>query len=301
MIDIVLNAAKIVISEDARKSASALFDLIRRSPEWQRDFCTLEAKIEARASEQAYLLGEVTVEKMRHLQYSGDSVGAFRGSYTELVTNSFEHGCDKDKNKKIGVLVEINPHYVALTVTNPKGRKFDVIKCLEDQRVALSRNLNARTGRGLLLVSELADSLDSTLDKEGVKVVFYKPSVSLRIDELEDIVIIEIIDGAINPSASRRITEAAQRFLNRNLILDFFKYKTEKEHATELLRSYLDLGTVFEQTGKKVVILLNPNPSSAVASLRLLPASMLASSWDEALAKVDRLHLRERIKQVKGA
>ncbi|MBI4791027.1 MAG: ATP-binding protein [Chloroflexi bacterium] len=301
MIDIVLNAAKIAFSEDARKSASALIDFIRRSPEWQKDFCTLEAKIEPRVSEQAYLLGEIAVEKMRTLQFADVSLGAFRASYTELVTNAFEHGCGKDKNKKVSVTIELNPHYVSLTVTNPKGKKFSVIKCLEEQRAALSRNPSARTGRGLILVRELADNLDSTSESEGVKAIFYRPSVSLKIDEIEDLVIIEVIDGAINPSASRRITEAAHRFLNRNLILDFYKYKSEKEHATELLRSYLDLNAVFEETGKRVVILLNPSPSSAVASLNMLPPAMVAHSWDEALAKSNQAQLRKRIKQLKGS
>jgi hypothetical protein len=44
MFELFVNAAKFAVSDDVRKSTSAILDLIRRSPEWERDICTLEAK-----------------------------------------------------------------------------------------------------------------------------------------------------------------------------------------------------------------------------------------------------------------
>ncbi len=300
MIDLVLNAAKIAISEDARKSVSSLVDFVRRSPQWQQDFTTLEAKIEPTSSELAFLLGELTVEKMSKIGYSEDSAGAFRASYTELVTNAFEHGSGSDKKSRIGVKVEITPHYVALTVANPQGKRFDLFKSIKNQSVAIARNPSLRTGRGLLLVSELADTLDQP-DPESVKAVFYTPSVSFQVDKVEDLVIIEIVNGLINPSSSRRITSLANHYLDSDLVVDLFRYyRKDKRHATEVLRSYIDLQTVFQQAKRKVVILLNPDPNSMVISLMMLPKSLLAFSWDEALEKVGKPGLMERVREIKG-
>ncbi len=295
MIDLLLNAAKIVISDDARKSASAIFEFVRRSPEWQKDFCTIEAGVESAASEQAVFLGELAAEKMASLQYTEDSINAFSTAYTELTANAFRHGCGSDRKKKVNLSIDINSHYVALTVRNPKGRKFDVIKRLRDQRETLSRNPNARTGRGLLLVNEFADSLDATGDQEGVKVVFYKPPVSFRVAEIEDVVVIELLSGLKNPSSSRRLAQIVDRYPNRNLIIDFSKYERKGTPKTELLTTYIDLSRLVEQAGKKFVILLSRNPSSDVVSLMMLPMDLLAFSWDQALEKLDRAYLMDKI------
>src|SRR6476659_6920424 len=93
MIELLLGAVKLALSEDARKSAAGLVDFIRRSPDWQKDICTLEAKVDCDSREHAYLLGGLTADKMASLGYAHDAVSAFAYVYRELTSNAFEHGC----------------------------------------------------------------------------------------------------------------------------------------------------------------------------------------------------------------
>ena len=45
MFELLLNAAKLVFSKDTRDSASVIIDALTRSPEWQKEMCTLDARI----------------------------------------------------------------------------------------------------------------------------------------------------------------------------------------------------------------------------------------------------------------
>src|ERR1700676_2790289 len=146
MYDLLLNAAKLAVSEDARKSASALIDLIRRSPEWQRDMCALDAKIEVSHREHAALLADLAATKLSALSFKADAVEAFRTSFSELVANAFEHGCgDKEA---VRISMEISQTYISLTVENPKGNQFDLAACIQRCRSRLKWEPAFRRGRG---------------------------------------------------------------------------------------------------------------------------------------------------------
>jgi hypothetical protein len=62
--DLLLNATKLLVSDDARKTASSLLEAVRRSPEWKHDVCELSDRIDKRFREQASLVSAVAGEKL---------------------------------------------------------------------------------------------------------------------------------------------------------------------------------------------------------------------------------------------
>src|SRR6266496_528149 len=106
MIELIIDAVKLIFSEDARKSASGLIDFVRRSPDWQKDICTLEATVDTGSREHAHLLSGLAAEKMKNLKYAARSVADFESVYQELIANAFEHGCKHKPNGKVSIRLE---------------------------------------------------------------------------------------------------------------------------------------------------------------------------------------------------
>lgn len=302
MFELFLNAARFAVSEDARKSASGLVEFIRRSPEWQQDICTLQAKISRGFAEQGFLLSGLTASKMENLQYPKEAIEGFKISYSELMTNAFEHGCQPGSKGTIGVEIDITKEYIALIVMNSRGFKFNLSKIVESRRFATSRDPESKRGRGLILVAELADTLEEKDNQEGVKAVFYKGRVSFRTDQVDGLIILELTRGLFNPSIHRRLFEIAVRFLQYDLILDFYRWTAV---GTVILTQTLQLRDVYARSGKKIVALLFPGDDESVPSgfrresAVKLPTGVVAYSWEEALEKIGRSDLLKKVKQLK--
>ena len=291
MFELFLNAAKFVVSDDVRKSTSAILDLIRRLPEWERDICTLEAKIGPAFSEQASLLSHLTVSKMTNLGYSAERIEAFKLCFFELVSNAFEHGCRSAK-ESIRIVIDITVAYVALTVLNSKGYKFDAEGIVREGHRLLKSNPFSQRGRGLLLSFKTADKLRNVEGNEGVKAIFFEDAVLFRIDELKGLTIIEIIDGLYNPSFERRLIATASNYLETDLILDFSRWVADP-HSSITSSVVLKLSDLYARSGKRIVALLPPRRFESEV---ILPDSVIAHSWAEALAKVFKLDLLSNIK-----
>ncbi len=301
MIDLILNAVKIAVSEDTRKSASALVDFIKRSPAWQQEICTLEAHIENTSVEHAYLLGGLTSDKMQSLGYTSDAITAFEYTYRELTSNAFEHGCRPGSKDRVTIAIDITMHYVSFAVRNPSGRQFELEQIIESQRTNLTADQRSKRGRGLVIAAEFADSLSPIENGEGVKAVFYKPAVVLRLSQLDDVAIIHVIDGLENPSIRRRIRDIAEPQLGKHLILDLVKFAAKPElrtPSTTLLTGSLELQEKFQAAGRRMVLLVNPKPSSKVFRLGIFDPSILAYSVNEALNKIGKPQLRDELKRL---
>lgn len=287
MFDLFLNAAKFVVSEDARKSASAIVELVRRSPEWQQDICTLEAKIRRAHAEHALLLGELTVSKMHNLNYDEEAITAFRAVYLELIRNAFEHGC-KAADDIVKIALEITQAYVGLKIINPKRRKFNLYKILEQNRNALESNPRLLRGRGLLLAGELSDTIDAIEDNTGIKAVICSTRVSFNIKTFDGLTILRVKSGLHNPSFSRRISSLASKYSQYNLLLDLSEFDTvPTEAATETIRVNLN----FEKTrnNQKMIVLLSGNVGIH------FPPEIVAYSWKDALTKLDMTNLLDQL------
>lgn len=301
MIDLLLNAVKIALSDDTRKNVSALLEFIRKSPDWQRDICSLEAQIDAAFSEHAYLLGGLTADKMRNLGFSVESVTAFEYVYRELSSNAFHHACRPGSKDRVAIIIEVTSHYVSVTVKNPRGRQFDLAKVLKLKRATLRNDQRAPRGRGLLISEEFADSLAATSDGEGVKAVFYKPAVVLRLNKVRDLAIIHVIDGLENPSLRRRIKSLTEQCLESDIILDLAKFATAPERTTPsstLISGSLEIREIFETGGRKMVSLVNRRTNARIFSLGIIDPSILAFSVDEALEKVGKPDLKSSVEML---
>jgi anti-sigma regulatory factor (Ser/Thr protein kinase) len=301
MIELIIDAVKLVFSEEARKSASGLIEFIRRSPDWQKDICTLEAKVDVDSREHAYLLGGLTASKMENLGHSPESVQAFEHVHRELSSNAFEHGCRPDSKDRITILIEITPHFVSITVRNPRGSRFDFAALLETQEARIRQNVRSTRGRGLAFVNEFADSVTATPDRDGVKALFYKPSVQLGLNRLDQLAVIQVVDGLENPSIRRRVQSLAQQCDDCVLVLDLAKFTAKGElrlPSTAMIGGSIELRNVFESKGKRVVMLLPHNPSSRVFSSGIIDPSMLAFSVEEAARKLGKPELKSKLERL---
>lgn len=279
MYDVLLNAVKFAFSDDARKGVSAVVDLIQHSPEWQKDICTLEAKIEAIHPEHAALLAGITAAKLTNLQYCEEGIQSFRTSYTELASNAFQHGCGD--NGYIHIRIEISAVYVSVTLTNAKGHEFSLSRSMERSRRALIADPNRSRGRGLLMTSQFADSLQQ-IGKRAVKVVFYQDRVKLNRTVFKGIVVYRLDSGALNPSLPRRITTAATNDLAvSDVILDLSNFAAAGL-GSDVVTFGLRLSGIGRNTGRRFVVLVSPNVG--IETTLFYTDELMVESWDDALA-----------------
>lgn len=284
MIELLLNAIRLAISEDARKSASSLIDLIRKSPEWERSTCVLEARITPDSREQANLLGTLTLSKMDTLRYSREARNSFEAAYGELVNNAFEHGC-KGFRPSIRIVLEISQAYVAVTVVNTGGNKINLHELLKRQ--AGRENLKPR-GRGLQLVAQLSDQFDNVEKNEGLKAVFFIDRCDFRAVELgADVVLIKVIGGIHNPSFSRRLLTEVMHFEGTSVVLDFTRF----EAGTRAYNTVLQLSEIFSQSKRQIVALLSRVPDIS------LPGALIAHSCPEAAAKIGKSSIENQLSE----
>lgn len=288
MIDILLNAVKFLVSPNFRSSASAIVELVRNAPEWQKMICQLEIKIPRTHSEQAYLFRDLAVAKMSSLHYQADSITAFRISFLELANNAFEHGCNKDTDK-ICLTIDLSDTYTALSIMNPKGAQFNFEHCLAESR---TRSDSKRRGHGLELVSQLADTFNQ-IENRGIKAVFYRFRVEFSINQIGDLTILKLINEHCidNPSLQRRLLEAATPHFSNDLILDF---SVLDALPTSLRTAILDLKDLYASSSRKVVALM---PGTAGSELKLVN-TVIAASWRDVFSKLGRPQDQKRVKAI---
>ena len=276
MFDLFLNTAKLITSEDTRKTASAIIDIIRRSPEWQKDICLLEASIKKNYMEQAILLSDLTVTKMENINFDEEAVTAFKVIYLELIRNAFEHGCESDKDA-VRIIIEITETYVGLSIINPKRRKFDVKTIIEKNKSMLVDNTALLRGRGLLFVMQLAYALEMIENGVGIKAVIYSERVEFTTFTIEGVRIINMISGIYNPSFTQRLAD-----------------KVAEQPHLDVILNFEDLGLVTDVTREIIKINVKANGKQRVIAIIvrkheiMLPSNMVATSFFEALNKIGR-------------
>lgn len=306
MFELFLNAARFAASDDAKESISSIVDLIRHLPEWEKSICTLQANVAGFYAEQAMILKGLTTSKLENLSFPPEAIEAFETIYSELVSNAFEHGC-ATKRDKVKIIIDITEWFVALLVINSKKNSFDLDKTLANRKYLMSKNPYLKRGRGLILVSDLADTLEELYYKNGVKTVVYRNRVSFNVDVIDDLTIIEIVGGVHNPSLRRRLINLATQHIDNNLILDFSRFasrwkwqsRTQRRRLEDSASSRvaLELSELFSEANKKVVALMGyDNPIAVNDVSHILPNSLVADSLGEALEKIYSTHLLKKIR-----
>lgn len=309
MIELLMGAVKLALSEDARKSASGLIEFIRKSPDWQKDICKLEAKVDCDSREHAYLLGGLTADKMTSLCYVHDAVNAFSYVYRELTSNAFEHGCKPASRDRATIVIEITAHYISLTVLNPRRTTFDLAALLEQRAAHLKKDSRSKRGRGLVICNEFADTLTAVENGGGVKAVFFSPAVVLHANQLEGLAIIHVMQGLANPSLRRRIKALAEQNLERDLILDLGGFNDgpnyqsdhrERRHcpSTSIFTGSLELVERFEIAGRRLIVLVPPGPRTEIFRIGTFDPSLLAYSVEEAADRLGQPQLTGKIERL---
>ncbi|MFC5863924.1 ATP-binding protein [Acidicapsa dinghuensis] len=276
MVEILLNAAKLAFSEDARKSVSALVDFIRHTPQWQSDICELEAKVDLAHREVAVLLQSLAEAKLQNLNFPPDAVAAFRLTAHELTTNAFENGCENEQ--AISIALSTSPGFVAVRVENARGYDFDLTRQLEQSRVSLMQNPRSTRGRGLMTVAEAADTLEQAGDR-GVKAVIYRERVQFERLNAQNPAIFKLLDGMYNPSLSRRIVALLEPALAKSdVILDLSIFPSSPSVAYTMT---LQLDELARSHGHRFVLLLNSG-AAITASPFALAGLTVVHDWLEA-------------------
>lgn len=284
MFNLFLNAIRLITSKDVRESSSALLDFVKRSPEWQRDICVIEAQVSQKFQEQAVLLSGLVISKMTVLEYPKEARTAFESIYFELVTNGFEHGC-ANQDDSIKIALDVTDSFVAITVVNPPGRWFDLDRLLEDRTKKLKTDPSSPRGRGLILTSELADKFDYVENGRGVKALIYGDRVAISVIEIDGLGIIRVDAGVYNPSFRRRLLATAIEFSRLDLILDFSSWPI----GSAVSRTALDVRELYEGSDRKLVAIV---PYGAEGFHVRLPKDFITRSWKDALQKVGKSNLQ---------
>lgn len=221
MFELILNAVKIAFSKDARDGTNALIDALVKSPEWQQEICTCVARLPAGEVERVALLLDVISSKLAGMSYDRESVTAFRTATRELVTNAIEHGCNGDPKERIGITVEVSPTYVSSTIANPKSAPVELHDWARQGFLRLHSSGKRSRGRGLQLVSGLADMVQQ-VDAHSIKAVIYRNRVVIVHEIMDQQHVVAVTRGHSNPSLLRRLTKFIEnrRFDSLVLCLD---------------------------------------------------------------------------------
>jgi len=216
MFELLLDAMKLALSKDARENAAALIELFRHSPDWQKDICTLEARIGHGEAERAWLVRDLLVAKLDALSFPDDCRRQYATTFTELARNAFEHG--GRTRSPVRVVADTSSTFIATVFFNARHHAPDLPKALRDARERLASDPAAASGRGLLLASEHADEL-TIVEPKGIKAVFYQDRVRIVTKTVRGILLVSIAAGHLNPSVTRRLMTFLERDRPAALIL----------------------------------------------------------------------------------
>lgn len=277
MIDLIFNAIKLAVSADARKSAADLIATIRRSPEWQKETCSLVARIPLAQAEQADFIVQVVIPKLKSLDYSDYAIDEAVTLLHELLRNAFEYGCSAPRDK-VHLKVDITPAYLSIIINNSKRHPFDFGTALSEARARIASSTTAKRGRGLIRISDIADVVSPMPNQQGVKAVFYRERVRLEVSVEQDVVFIVLTSGFYNPSLQRRLMALAANYRDLDMVLDLRGWST----LTTLETTVLDLQELLAQTRKRVVAIFRRQHPP------LLPPDLVAYSREQAFELLDR-------------
>ncbi len=212
-----------------------------------------------------YSYSVLSASKMQELDYSNDVIDSFRTAFSEATANSFEHACAIDSDV-IKVMVEVSDAYTCFSIVNPKRRKFNIKGLLRKTSKEIEYNPRLRRGRGLLLISDLSDQLSSIEKDTGIKAVIERSRIAFDVNEIDGLVVLALLQGIHNASFSRRVMALIRMHSDKNVLLDFSRWRTA---GSAVYFMTLEAESLLLQSKRKVVALLMPDQGNYVSPTRL--------------------------------
>jgi anti-sigma regulatory factor (Ser/Thr protein kinase) len=257
MFELFLNAAKFALSSDVRETASTLWNRLTQNSDWQKAFCTIEARVPFEEEERVSVLLHLAKEKLRSDGFPDTSVERFQLAAEELIQNTFEHGTKNAKSYFAKFSVEITPTYVSFSAFNPDGVLVDLPKWIDLATQHLKISKKKGRGRGIVFAMRLADKTEQ-VGKQGIKTVVYRESVDLSAHKYRGYVLIAVRTGLSNPSLGRRLVEEIERCISSEhfiIIPDFRDLETfNRQKNFALFEPELERIAFAKPTGEKVCI-----------------------------------------------
>lgn len=228
MYELLLNAVKVLASKEARDTGRDLLNLVVGCPEWKKDICNLTLRIDSNSHEQAAIVRELAVRRLKTNNYHDAVIVAFESIYGELTTNAFEYGLVNSwwRKGKIEINVEISAFYVTLVVHNTKGVRLDFETQCEIQNRLLTDNPRRPRGRGLLTVRQLADQVLSLENGGAIKAVLYEDCVDIDFIRFDNLVIFKFLSGGSNPHIVQKLENHLRHYPDHQIILDFSRFRS---------------------------------------------------------------------------
>jgi anti-sigma regulatory factor (Ser/Thr protein kinase) len=256
-------------------------------------------RISRTSSEKLLLLRRAISSKLLAAGFARPVIADFEFCFGELTDNGIEHGSLSDEDA-ILVEAEVTDVYVTISVTNLSGIQFDVNQLINHQRAKLAADPMSRRGRGLMAVSELADSINSISNQTGVKIVLYAEPVRFQVCKLDGVTIIEVTSGLANPAINSRMTTEVNKHTAGSLILHVPRRDPKIEdaaehsrHGTKAITHWVDLFTSFKDSSRKLAVYIAT--SDAGELVLMYPSNFIAQSWPDALRLIGREDLSEQV------
>lgn len=286
MLEVLVNAARVVLSKEVREGASSLVDLVTKMPEWQQDICTLKAEVPRASREQCRFLADLSISKMLALPapFPAEACEALNACLIEATDNAFEHACRRDTDR-ISVVTDICRAYASFAVTNPKRRRFNLDRCLQAGESGVKTDPSVRRGRGLLVIAELADGLSSIGKGSGIKAVFYHDRVEVQVNVFDSLTVLTTKSGAYNESLGRRLIALVKRHSANDILLDFSPCRSDLTKTTSVI---LEAEAIVASSERRLVALV---ASSGAVVIHILPRELVTCDVRDALERLDRADL----------
>ena len=242
--------------------------------------------------ERAELLRTLAVAEIKAQEkpYKKRTIEAFSTVFHELVSNAFQHGCTS-YDDKITIRLYITSAYINLEITNPHPVSFDLSQKISTHMENLRRNSMQERGRGLILVSELADDFH-LMGRTVFKAVFYKKRSEFTFHEIDSkMVLIDVKKGIRNPGFEIQLMHLVHHLSNQGysqFLLSFRRF-TASSRITRVNTIMIQLHKLLTSLNKKIAIVLRSDKE--LISSVIIPQVICAYTWETALKMVGRPEL----------
>lgn len=192
--------------EEAREEASDIAPVVEQLDRWQG---VQPAEIVMRGAwrEYMHLIAQEIADRLEEEHADPEFQGYVQTTFTELVSNAFDHGCPVAEHSLVKIRMELNKAFFRLEVED-NGPGFAANAMLTKLREAPA---NRERQRGIIQILQIVDILEYNETGNRVKAVLYRKSRGSGIfEEMRDGIYFAEIKG----KGDMALTEAFRRWVD---------------------------------------------------------------------------------------